>query len=69
MKIEKEKRIDELLATLTRLTMLYNACKAYGKSGQLARTSEKKRGILFFLQRGERWKRRGGPRHKETKIQ
>jgi len=38
VKIEKEKRIDELLATLTRLTMLYNASKAYGKSGQLART-------------------------------
>ncbi len=64
MKIEKEKRIDELLATLTRFTML---AKLMAKSGQLARASEKKRGDSFFPLKGERWKRREGLDTKKQK--
>jgi hypothetical protein len=67
VKIKKEKKIDGLLATLTSLAMLYNACKAYDKSGQLARASEKKRGNPFFPLKGERWKRREGLDTKKQK--
>jgi hypothetical protein len=49
--------------------MLYNACKAYGNSGQLVRASEKKRGNSFFSFKGGKMEEKGGPRHKERKIQ
>jgi hypothetical protein len=53
--------------------MLYNACKAYGKSEQLARADnlqelhENKRRNSFFRLKGERWKRREGLDTKKQK--